>query len=150
MPIKSLPESTISAIGSSLVLNDACSVVKELIDNALDAKSTSVAVEISANTLDVIQVKDNGNGIGPDDRQYVCRRNFTSKLERIEELETIGGTSLGFRGQALASVAELSGAVTVTTRIDGDIAGTKLKYGRKGDLARYGPLVHGRIRLTAI
>ena len=136
MPIKSLPESTVAAIGSSLVLNDACSVVKELVDNAIDAKATAVTVEISANTLDLIQVKDNGIGIGPDDRQYVCRANHTSKIDHFEDLETIGGRSLGFRGQALASIAEISGEVLITTRIDGDVAGTRLKYGRRGDIVR--------------
>jgi DNA mismatch repair ATPase MutL len=60
MPIAPLPDFTVRAIGSSLVLNDACSVVKELVDNALDANAASIFVEISLNTLDVIQVKDNG------------------------------------------------------------------------------------------
>lgn len=136
MPISSLPDSTLRAITSTLVLNNAVSVVKELVDNALDAKATTIAVEISANTLDVIQVKDNGTGIGIEDRQLVCKRGCTSKITTIEELERLGGSSLGFRGEALASVADLSESVTLTTRVDGEIAGSMLKYGPAGALVR--------------
>ena len=137
MPITLLPDSTVRAIGSSLALNDASSVVKELLDNALDARATVVTIEIASNTLDVIQVKDDGIGISPQDRQFVCQPNSTSKLETITELKTIGGKSLGFRGQALASVAELSSHVTVTTRISGDVVASRLQYNRAGRLVRF-------------
>ena len=136
MPISSLPDSTLRAITSTLVLNDAASVVKELIDNALDAKATTIAIEISANTLDVIQVRDNGTGIGVEDRQLVCKRGCTSKITSIEDLERLGGSSLGFRGEALASVADISDSVTLTTRVDGEKAGSMLKYGPAGALLR--------------
>jgi DNA mismatch repair ATPase MutL len=137
MPISSLPESTVRTIGSSLVLNDASSVVKELIENALDAAASSIVVEISANTLDVIQVKDNGSGIGIEDRQLLCKRGCTSKIRSMSDLATLGGTFLGFRGQALASLAELSELVIVTTRIDGEVVGSTLRFGPNGNLLRY-------------
>lgn len=136
MPISGLPDSTLRAITSTLALNDSVSVVKELVDNALDAKATTIAIEISANTLDVIQVKDNGTGIGVEDRQLICKRGCTSKITTIEDLERLGGTSLGFRGEALASVADLSHSVTLTTRVDGETAGSMLKYGPTGTLLR--------------
>jgi DNA mismatch repair ATPase MutL len=136
MPIAPLPDSTVRAIGSSLVLNDACSVVKELIDNALDAIATSITVEISLDTLDIIQVKDNGQGIGVEDRQLVCKRGCTSKIKTFEDLDKLGGSFLGFRGEALASVAELSEAVALTTRVDGEVVGTTLKFGRDGSLQK--------------
>lgn len=136
MPIVPLPDSTVRAIGSSLVLNDACSVVKELVDNALDAIATSVTVEISLDALDIIQVKDNGQGIGVEDRQLVCKRGYTSKIRTFEDLDELGGSFLGFRGEALASVAELSEAVALTTRVDGEVVGTTLKFGRDGSLQR--------------
>jgi DNA mismatch repair ATPase MutL len=136
MPIVPLPDSTVRAIGSSLVLNDACSVVKELVDNALDAIATSVTVEISLDALDIIQVKDNGHGIGVEDRQLVCKRGCTSKIRTFEDLDKLGGSFLGFRGEALASVAELSEAVTLTTRVDGEVVGTTLKFGRDGSLQK--------------
>jgi DNA mismatch repair ATPase MutL len=136
MPIAPLPDFTVRAIGSFLVLNDACSVVKELVDNALDASATSVVVEISLNTLDVIQVKDNGHGISVEDRQLVCKRGCTSKIRTMEDLEKLGGSSLGFRGEALASVVELSEGVTLTTRVDGEVVGMILKFGRDGTLQK--------------
>jgi DNA mismatch repair ATPase MutL len=136
MPIAALSQTTSRAITSSLVLNDAVSVIKELIDNALDARATTITIEISTNTLDTIQVKDNGTGIGVEDRQLLCKRGCTSKIRTIEDLASIGGTFLGFRGEALASVAELSGAVIITTRIEGEVAGSTLRYGGEGKLMR--------------
>lgn len=109
-------------------------MVKELIDNALDARATTVNVEISQNTLDVIQVKDNGTGIGVQDRQLLCKRGCTSKIRSLEDLSRLGGSFLGFRGEALASIAELSNAVTITTRIDGEIVGSSLTFGSSGML----------------
>lgn len=137
MPIEALPQATIRAIGSTSVISDACSVVKELLDNALDASATSVSVEISLNTVDVIQVKDNGYGISVEDHPFVCKHAFTSKISSIDDLKNVGGTSLGFRGEALASVAEMSGGVTVTTRVASDIVASILEYGRGGELSRY-------------
>ncbi|KAM5441925.1 hypothetical protein MferCBS31731_003188 [Microsporum ferrugineum] len=105
MPIVALGESTIRAIGSASALPDPSSVAKELLDNALDAGATSIFVEISVNTLDIIQVKDNGSGIQPADRSLACKQNYTSKIQTKEDLNNINGKSLGFRGQALASIA---------------------------------------------
>jgi DNA mismatch repair ATPase MutL len=111
-------------------------VVKELIDNALDASATSISVEISPNAVDVIQVKDNGSGICFEDRALVCKPNCTSKIQTLEDLENLGGTSLGFRGQALCNIAEMCGALTVTTRTHAEAVATALGYGRTGDLIR--------------
>lgn len=137
MPIAALPQTTIRAIGSTTVISDPCSVVKELIDNALDASASSLLVEISQNTVDVIQLKDNGHGIPSEDHPYVCRRTCTSKIRTVDDLRNIGGTSLGFRGEALASVAEMSGGVTITTRVQEEMAAACLKYGRNGELSGY-------------
>lgn len=136
MPIEALPHSTIRAIGSSSVISDPCSIVKELLDNALDASASSIAIEISQNTLDAIQVKDNGHGIPSEDHASACKRTFTSKIHTVEDLKNIGGKSLGFRGEALASAAEMSSAVTVITRVEAELAGSSIKYGRNGELIR--------------
>lgn len=136
MPIQPLSECDIRALGSSLVLFNARSVIKELIDNALDAHANNVSIEISANTIDVIQVKDNGSGIGGDDRNLLCKRGWTSKIRTIQDLEGLGGSSLGFRGEALASIAGLSNSVLVTTRIDGEQVGSASKFGPDGHLLR--------------
>lgn len=136
MPIAALPPTTVRAIGSTSVISDPCSVVKELLENALDASASSVAIEISQNTLDVIQVKDNGHGILPEDHTLVCRRTFTSKIQTVEDLKNINGSSYGFRGQALASAVEMSGGLTVTTRSENQVVGSTLQYGRNGELVR--------------
>ena len=134
MSIAVLPAATVRAIGSTQVLTDASSVVKELVDNALDARASSVCVEISVNTLDIIRVIDNGHGIAPIDRGLICRRNCTSKITSFEDISGIGGRFLGFRGEALASMAELSGGVVVTTRIEGEPTATQMEMNRLGEL----------------
>lgn len=136
MPIAPLSNSAARAICSSLTLNDSVSVVKELIDNGLDSGATNILVELSANSVDVIQVKDDGSGIGVEDRKLLCKRGYTSKITTLEDLNELGGTSLGFRGEALASIAELSEAVVFTTRVEGETVGTLLKFDCKGELAR--------------
>jgi DNA mismatch repair protein MutL len=134
MSIKALPQTAVRAIGAAQVLTDSSAVVKELIDNALDARATSIAVEIHANTIDSIQVRDNGHGIPPQDRPLVARRYCTSKLTDAEDLAFIGGSSLGFRGEALASAAEMSGGMTVTTRVEGEQVATALKIDQQGEV----------------
>ena len=136
MPITALPQTTVRAIGSTSVIADPSSVVKELLDNSLDAGASSVSVEISQNTVDLILVKDNGHGISPEDHPLVCRRSFTSKIQTVDDLKSIGGSSLGFRGQALASAAEMAGKLSVTTRSGGQVVGSTLEYGRDGELRR--------------
>ncbi|KAL8935521.1 MAG: hypothetical protein Q9216_005380 [Gyalolechia sp. 2 TL-2023] len=134
MSIAALPPQTVHTIGSSQVLTDSASLVKELLDNALDAQATSITVEISANALDTIQVKDNGHGIAPEDRALVCRRHCTSKIKDLDDLAKIGGASLGFRGEALASAVEICGSVLVTTRIVGEATAVSLKVSRNGEV----------------
>ena len=136
MPIKALSTQTVRAIGSSQAVPDPSSLVKELLDNAIDGRASTVGVEISANTLDDIRVKDNGHGIHPDDRTLACQRHCTSKIKDLDELRTIGGRSLGFRGVALASAAEMSGCLTISTRIESEETASELKYDRQGRLCR--------------
>lgn len=132
--IAALAPPTIRQLGSGQVLVDPSSVVKELIENALDARAKSIFVDISANTIDSIQVKDDGHGIPSEDRSLVCRRYCTSKIRDLNDLREIGGKWLGFRGEALASMAEMSSAFSVTTRVEGEPVAVKLKYSRGGEL----------------
>ncbi|KAL3458447.1 hypothetical protein BJX64DRAFT_292155 [Aspergillus heterothallicus] len=134
MPIEALPPTTVRAIGSTSTISDPCSIVKELLDNALDAFASSVSIEISQDTVSVIQVKDNGHGIPKDDYAAVCKRGFTSKIQTIEDLNNVGGKSLGFRGEALASAADVSAGLTVVTKTEAEPVGSSLKYGRDGEL----------------
>ncbi|MCJ1389334.1 hypothetical protein MMC18_002190 [Xylographa bjoerkii] len=134
MPITALPNNTTRAISSIQVLTDSVSVVKELVDNALDAQASTIIIELSANALDVIQVKDNGHGIAPDDRSLVCQPHCTSKIRDLEDVANIGGTSLGFRGQALASAAATSGCLVLTTKIEGEPVAACMKFARGGTI----------------
>ena len=125
MPITALSNATVQLLGSAQVLTTPTSLVKELIDNSLDAKATSVDILISQNTLDRLEVRDNGHGISPEDFDSLGKRGHTSKLRSFEELKVIGGASLGFRGEALASAVQL-GDVSVTTKTEGEAVATKL------------------------
>lgn len=127
MAIQPLPKSSTVQLSSGQVLLDPTSVVKELVDNAIDAQSKSIAIEISANTLNSIQVRDNGRGINPDDWSLVGQRFCTSKIRSMEDLANIGGTSMGFRGEALNSLITLAEKVEVTTRIEGEATAIKMR-----------------------
>jgi DNA mismatch repair protein MutL len=141
--IKALPTTTVRQIGSAQVLVDPSSVVKELVENALDARATAIFVDMTANSIDYIQVKDNGHGIPAEDRALVCRRYCTSKMRDLHDLKEMGGKWLGFRGEALASMAEMSGSLGLTTRAEGEPVAVLLKFGRNGNVASY---VHLRVQ----
>lgn len=132
--IAALPSLTVRQIGSHQLLTDPSSVVKELIDNALDARAKSIFVDISANTIETIQVKDDGHGIPSEDRALACRRYCTSKIRDFHDLKQVGGKWLGFRGEALASIADMSGTVSITTRVEGEPVAARVTYHRNGDL----------------
>jgi len=136
MPIQALPPSTAARLSSTQVILDPYSAVKELLENALDARATSVSIEVASNGLDTIQVRDNGHGIAPEDRDLVCERYCTSKIRDVEELKVLGGRSLGFRGEALSSLTEVAGGLSLTTRVEGEKAATKMEIGRDGRIAK--------------
>ncbi|TAQ85755.1 hypothetical protein B7494_g5904 [Chlorociboria aeruginascens] len=133
MAITALPEATVQLMGSSQVLTTPTSLVKELVDNALDAKATNIDIIISQNTLDKIEVRDNGRGISPEDLDALGRRGHTSKLRSFEELRFLGGSSLGFRGESLASAVQL-GDVSVITRTDGEAVATTARLKPSGGI----------------
>lgn len=135
MPITALPSNAVRAIGSSQALTHSASLVKELVENAIDGRATNISIEISANTLDDLRVKDNGHGIAPNDRAMICTRYCTSKIRDLHDLENIGGRSLGFRGEALASTAEMSKSLAMTTRIEGEGTAVELKFNCKGQIS---------------
>ena len=133
MPIQALPNATVRILGASQALNDPATVVKELLDNALDARATSIAIEISCNTVDSIQVRDNGHGVPPEDRDALAKPHHTSKISEEGDLKSIGGISLGFRGEALASIAELSETLAISTRVEGEQVAVTLKKDQLGN-----------------
>ncbi|GME22343.1 PMS1 protein-like protein 1 [Neofusicoccum parvum] len=131
--IHALPNPAIRALSSSLALADPCAAVKELVDNALDAGATSVAVDLAPNTLDHLAVRDNGRSVAPADRALLGRRHCTSKLAAPDELRVVGARSLGFRGEALASLAGCAEALWATVRCEGEGMGRVLRVGRAGE-----------------
>jgi DNA mismatch repair ATPase MutL len=135
--IAALPPTTVRQIGSHQLLTDPSSVVKELIDNALDARAKSVFVDIAANTIDFIWVKDDGHGIPNEDRALAYHRYCTSTIRDYSDLKEVGGKWLGFRGEALASVADMSGTLCITTRVEGEPVAVKLTYQRNGELTTW-------------
>ena len=133
MAIKALPPSTARLLGSSVAITTPQDLVKELVDNAIDAKATTIEIAISSNTVDKIQVRDNGSGIPVEDLDCLGRRAHTSKLRSFEELGFKAGQTLGFRGEALASANSLA-AISLTTRTAGDPVASRvqLKFGAGG------------------
>ncbi|OTA95849.1 hypothetical protein M434DRAFT_68525, partial [Hypoxylon sp. CO27-5] len=117
--ISRLPESTTRLLGSPIVVTTPVTLVKELLDNSIDAKATSIEVIISADTVKKIEVRDNGNGIHPDDYDALGRRGHTSKLRNFDELRNYSIKTLGFRGEALASANSLA-RITITTKISSE------------------------------
>jgi DNA mismatch repair ATPase MutL len=132
MSIQQLSPSCSRKLSSTNHIVEPSNAIKELIDNAIDARATAVTILVAENTLDSIEVKDNGHGIGPDDRGYIGKRHCTSKIRRFEDLESIGGKSLGFRGEALSSLVTIAEMVEVTTRIEGESTATCISVGNDG------------------
>ena len=123
MPIRVLDAATVGRIAAGEVVERPSSVVKELIENSLDAGATSITVEIRGGGIDYLRVTDNGCGIEPGQVRLAFENHATSKLQRAEQLDDI--RTLGFRGEALPSIAAVS-RVEMTTRARGQEAGTKL------------------------
>lgn len=118
--IKELDQSVIDKIAAGEVVERPASVIKELTENAIDAGATAISVEIEGGGIDLIRVTDNGSGIPEDQIETAFLRHATSKLRTAEELSSIG--SLGFRGEALSSIAAVS-KVEVFTKTEDEIAG---------------------------
>ena len=119
-----LDEQTINKIAAGEVVDRPASIVKELVENSIDAKATSVTVEIKKGGISYICITDNGTGFKSDDIELAFERHATSKIRKEEDLQSI--TSMGFRGEALASVAAIS-KITLTTKNENEDIGTKVK-----------------------
>ena len=120
--IRVLDKATIDKIAAGEVIERPSSVVKELLENAIDAGSTAVTVEIKDGGTSFIRVTDNGCGIPKEEVRMAYMRHATSKIEKVEDLEHIA--SLGFRGEALSSIAAVS-QTEMITKTATDLTGIK-------------------------
>ena len=126
MPIRVLPPHVAARIAAGEVVERPASIVKELVENSIDAGATRITVEITAGGVDSIRVSDDGCGIDPGDIETAFRRHATSKLEGGEDLSRI--LTLGFRGEALPSVAAV-GMVEAVSRPPGSQAAAVVTLG---------------------
>ncbi len=118
-----LDENTANKIAAGEVIEKPASVIKELVENSIDAGATGVNVEIRNGGISFIRVIDNGSGMAEDDVEIAFERHATSKIRRADDLESIA--SMGFRGEALASIAAVS-AVQLTTRVKSAVQGVAI------------------------
>jgi DNA mismatch repair protein MutL len=114
--IRILTEETINQIKAGEVIENAASVIKELVENSLDAGATQISVEISGGGRQLIRVRDNGSGMNGDDALLSLERHATSKIREVEDLHAL--TSMGFRGEALPSIASISKLTMLTSPPD--------------------------------
>ena len=117
-----LSQETIDKIAAGEVIERPSSVVKELVENAIDAGSSAVTVEIKEGGISFIRISDNGCGIEREQISLAFLRHSTSKIKSVEDLFTV--TSLGFRGEALSSIAAVS-QVELITKTNGDFTGSR-------------------------
>lgn len=129
-----LPDDLVNKIAAGEVVERPASVVKELIENALDAGARRIEIEIEHGGKSLIRVRDDGAGMGADDARLAIERHATSKLRQLEDLESL--VTHGFRGEALPSIASVSHLVLRTCE-EGASEGTEIEV-------RHGVLVHAR------
>src|SRR5215469_5874311 len=126
--IKLLPEQVANQIAAGEVIERPASVVKELVENSLDAGAKKILVEIQAGGRSLVRVSDDGIGMSRDDALLCLERHATSKIRRAEDLAAIG--TMGFRGEAMPSIASVSKFSLVTReREDNSPEGTRILIG---------------------
>ena len=146
--IQQLDDLTIGHIAAGEVVERPAQVVKELLENSIDAGAKRIDVAVERGGFDVIRVSDDGRGIHPDDLDLAMDRHATSKLARREDLAAIH--TMGFRGEALASIGVVS-ELTLQSRQDGkEAAEIQMRHGHKGKVEPSGRGVGTTVTVTGL
>ncbi len=122
--IRRLPDDLANQIAAGEVVERPASIVKELVENAIDAEATRIAITVEYGGKKAIRVEDDGAGMEPEDARLCLERHATSKIQRVDDLEAIA--TLGFRGEALPSIASVS-HFRLRTRAKGSPSGTEIR-----------------------
>ncbi|KAK6085755.1 DNA mismatch repair protein MutL [Seiridium cupressi] len=130
--IKAIEARTVHQIQSGQVIVDLCSVVKELVENSVDAGTTNIEVRFKNQGLDSIEVQDNGGGITPENYETLALKHYTSKLSTYEDLTSL--ETFGFRGEALSSLCALSKFSVITCLASDAPKGSRLEFETSGKL----------------